>query len=281
MTNIDYYSILGVEHNVTKSEIKKAYRFLSMQFHPDKHDNTDAAAKKIAEKKFKELTEAYETLGDDEKRAAYDLNKQHSAVNTGTTNRRENTTGSNKEQSSDTSSRTSNYNYASSEKKSNIGTIIFVLLCLIAILFIVRRLNNNRNSVYTDNIETLSGKLAKSLDSQAFYCNDNSENIKSYYFIPITANEMSTAKEAASKIASKPITQVTASPNYSDAGVKKARENGYKANYGVLIYEENGKIFCGIGAVRNKASDNHYVPDQNINTNSKEDVENYLRARGW
>jgi DnaJ-class molecular chaperone len=141
MANIDCYSILGIEHNATKSEIKKAYRFLSMQFHPDKHDNTDAAAKKIAEKKFKELTEAYETLGNDEKRAAYDLNKQNGMVNTGSTNRRKNTTGSNKEQPADTSNRTGNYNYASSEKKSNVGTVVFVLLCLIALLFLISRLN--------------------------------------------------------------------------------------------------------------------------------------------
>jgi molecular chaperone DnaJ len=52
MANIDYYSTLGVEHNATKSEIKKAYRFLSMQFHPDKHNNTDAAAKKNRRKEI-------------------------------------------------------------------------------------------------------------------------------------------------------------------------------------------------------------------------------------
>jgi hypothetical protein len=160
-------------------------------------------------------------------------------------------------------------------------TVGFGLLCLIVFILLVSGLIENRNGVYTENIGALSGKFAESLNSQAFYGNDNSENIKYYYFIPITESEMTIAKRTVTKFTSKPITQVTASPNYSDAGVKRARENGYKANYGVLIYEENGKIFCGIGAVRNKASSNNSTSDQNINTNSKKDVENYLKTRGW
>lgn len=62
----DYYNILGVSRNASKSEIKSAYRKLARQFHPDV--NKEAGA----EKKFKEISNAYEVLSDDEKRPIYD-----------------------------------------------------------------------------------------------------------------------------------------------------------------------------------------------------------------
>ncbi|MDR1216512.1 MAG: molecular chaperone DnaJ [Treponema sp.] len=67
MAKRDYYEVLGVQKNATKDEIKKAYRKLAVQYHPDKNPGN-----KEAEEKFKEATGAYEVLGDDEKRAAYD-----------------------------------------------------------------------------------------------------------------------------------------------------------------------------------------------------------------
>ncbi len=67
MTKRDYYEILGVNKDATKEDLKKAYRKLAMQFHPDRNpDNKDA------EEKFKEAAEAYEVLSDDDKRARYD-----------------------------------------------------------------------------------------------------------------------------------------------------------------------------------------------------------------
>ncbi len=63
----DYYEILGVERSADQSTIKKAYRKLAMQFHPDQNPGD-----KAAEDKFKEAAQAYEVLGNEAKRAKYD-----------------------------------------------------------------------------------------------------------------------------------------------------------------------------------------------------------------
>ncbi|TXI09201.1 MAG: J domain-containing protein, partial [Rhizobium sp.] len=62
----DYYKILGVSRSATADEIKKAYRKLAREFHPDKNKA------KGAEDRFKEINEANEVLGDEKKRQAYD-----------------------------------------------------------------------------------------------------------------------------------------------------------------------------------------------------------------
>ncbi|HEY5462227.1 MAG TPA: molecular chaperone DnaJ [Hanamia sp.] len=66
-TKRDYYEILGVNKNSTPDEIKKAYRKVAMQFHPDRNPGDHTA-----EEKFKEAAEAYEILSDPDKRAQYD-----------------------------------------------------------------------------------------------------------------------------------------------------------------------------------------------------------------
>lgn len=63
----DYYSVLGVDKGADDATIKKAYRKLAMQYHPDRNPDD-----KAAEEKFKEVGEAYEVLSNPDKRAAYD-----------------------------------------------------------------------------------------------------------------------------------------------------------------------------------------------------------------
>ena len=67
----DYYEILGVDRNVSDDDLKKAYRKLARQHHPDLHAGDQQ--KKSAEEKFKEINEAYETLSDQERRKRYDM----------------------------------------------------------------------------------------------------------------------------------------------------------------------------------------------------------------
>jgi molecular chaperone DnaJ len=67
MNKTDYYKVLGVDRSASTDEIKSAYRKLAMKYHPDRNPDN-----KVAEDKFKEATEAYEVLGDTQKRTQYD-----------------------------------------------------------------------------------------------------------------------------------------------------------------------------------------------------------------
>ena len=62
----EFYDLLGVPRTASEAEIKKAYRKLAMEYHPDRNKSAEAEAR------FKEITEAYEVLRDPQKRAAYD-----------------------------------------------------------------------------------------------------------------------------------------------------------------------------------------------------------------
>jgi molecular chaperone DnaJ len=66
MAKKDFYQVLGADKKASADDLKKAYRKLAMQYHPDKNSSKDA------EQKFKEINEAYDVLKDDQKRAAYD-----------------------------------------------------------------------------------------------------------------------------------------------------------------------------------------------------------------
>src|SRR6266404_4833493 len=67
MAKRDYYQVLGVDRNASDGEIKKAFRMLARELHPDVNDHDPAA-----EEKFKEAAEAYEVLSDSDRRATYD-----------------------------------------------------------------------------------------------------------------------------------------------------------------------------------------------------------------
>jgi molecular chaperone DnaJ len=72
----DYYEVLGVSRTAGKDEIRKSYRRLAREYHPDINKDDDA------EDRFKEINEAYEVLGDDERRQMYDR-FGHAGVNGG------------------------------------------------------------------------------------------------------------------------------------------------------------------------------------------------------
>ena len=63
----DYYELLGLKKDASDDEVKKAYRKMAKMYHPDANQNS-----KEAEAKFKEISEAYEVLSDQQKKAAYD-----------------------------------------------------------------------------------------------------------------------------------------------------------------------------------------------------------------
>ncbi|NXM40331.1 DNJB8 protein, partial [Gymnorhina tibicen] len=71
---VDYYEVLGLQKEASQNDIKKSYHKLALKWHPDKNPRN----KEEAEKKFKEIVEAYETLSDPQKRSLYDNSVEES-----------------------------------------------------------------------------------------------------------------------------------------------------------------------------------------------------------
>ncbi|XP_052095878.1 dnaJ homolog subfamily B member 6-like isoform X4 [Mytilus californianus] len=76
---VDYYKVLGISKNSSETDVKKAYRKLALKWHPDKNPDK----KEEAEKKFKEISEAYEVLSDKKKRELYDRYGKEGLINGG------------------------------------------------------------------------------------------------------------------------------------------------------------------------------------------------------
>ena len=72
MDKKDYYEVLGVNVGMDRSGIKAAYRKLAMEYHPDRNLDETTSVKDYAAERFKEVTEAWEVLGDNDKRKEYD-----------------------------------------------------------------------------------------------------------------------------------------------------------------------------------------------------------------
>ncbi|NXI02389.1 DNJB8 protein, partial [Pachycephala philippinensis] len=73
---VDYYNVLGLQKDASQDDIKKSYHKLALKWHPDKNPRN----KEEAEKKFKEIVEAYETLSDPQKRSLYDKSVEEGRI---------------------------------------------------------------------------------------------------------------------------------------------------------------------------------------------------------
>ncbi|KAK4272385.1 hypothetical protein QN277_020951 [Acacia crassicarpa] len=80
---MDHYNVLGLQRDAPKEEIKAAFKKLAFQFHPDKHSQSPKAVRDNATLKFKQVSEAYEILMDDRKRADYNIRSRAGAGRSG------------------------------------------------------------------------------------------------------------------------------------------------------------------------------------------------------
>ncbi|XP_054803266.1 chaperone protein dnaJ 72 [Prosopis cineraria] len=80
---MDHYKVLGLQRNATKEEIKAAFKKLAFQCHPDKHSQSPRAVRDNATLRFKQVSEAYEVLMDDRKRADYNIRSRAGASRSG------------------------------------------------------------------------------------------------------------------------------------------------------------------------------------------------------
>lgn len=83
---MDHYEVLGLSRNASKEDIKEAFRRLAVNFHPDKHSRSPKDVKDRATLRFKQVSEAYEVLSDDRRRADYNLQSRFASQSSGNGN---------------------------------------------------------------------------------------------------------------------------------------------------------------------------------------------------
>lgn len=103
---MDHYKVLGLSRTATKDQIKDAFRKMAIQFHPDKHSLSPKSVKDDATRRFKQISEAYEVLMDDRKRADYNIRSYNNHNN-------RSTSSSGYQQRSNTGSSSYGYGYQS------------------------------------------------------------------------------------------------------------------------------------------------------------------------
>lgn len=84
---IDYYKVLGVARDATANDIKQAFRKLALECHPDRHVQSSTQSRESAGRRFRQVSEAYEVLGDNLKRVAYNKGTQYAGTQAGPTSR--------------------------------------------------------------------------------------------------------------------------------------------------------------------------------------------------
>ncbi|CDO66096.1 DnaJ protein, putative [Plasmodium reichenowi] len=162
-SNKNFYDILNIKKDSNKNEIKQAYRKLALKYHPDRNPNN----RKESEQKFREITEAYETLSDDNKKKIYDSQLNNGFYSNNFNNNYYNTTSN---------SNHMNYNYQSKrmtdEEIENVFKNVFG--------------NMNLNDIFKSNIfkensfssRTMGSDIFSNFGSSASYGTPRNENIK-------------------------------------------------------------------------------------------------------
>ncbi|CAN1199523.1 Chaperone protein dnaJ 72 [Linum perenne] len=124
---MDYYKLLGIHRSATKSEIKEAFRRLAVQFHPDKHSQSSKHVRDDASLRFKQISEAYQILVDDRKRADYNL-RSRSSSSTGSYHYNNKTSSSSSSSSSSHSSYQSSYYDGGSRRGGGVSSMMEVAI---------------------------------------------------------------------------------------------------------------------------------------------------------
>jgi curved DNA-binding protein CbpA len=159
----DYYSVLEVSRSATQEEIKKSYHKLAHQYHPD-FNNATERVKKLAEEKFKELQEAYNILGNSDKRKLYDKKLKEFD---GSRARQAFTNNKTSEQSSVFNTQTVNSNKSSKKGKYWVGVLASVITIALIRLAVSAPSSPNTDNTNIANSPQINNSLVDSSNNVA------------------------------------------------------------------------------------------------------------------